>query len=69
MADSAIQSTEQRTGHGCTAGADHDRKTPEIDLLTPVTFRGVTLVPPGPRFVRHAVTPQSTIRGMAPQRR
>src|SRR3954469_22912426 len=31
------------TGSGCPAGADHDRKVPEIDLLSPLTIRGVTL--------------------------
>ena len=36
-------STNPSTGHGCPAGADHDREVPEIDLLTPATFRGVTL--------------------------
>lgn len=28
---------------GCTAGSDHDREVPEIDLLSPLTLRGVTL--------------------------
>lgn len=28
---------------GCSAGTDHDREVPEIDLLTPLTIRGVTL--------------------------
>lgn len=28
--------------HGCAAGTDHDREVPEIDLLSPVTIRGVT---------------------------
>jgi 2,4-dienoyl-CoA reductase-like NADH-dependent reductase (Old Yellow Enzyme family) len=31
------------TAHGCPSGADHDRKVPDIDLLSPVTIRGVTL--------------------------
>lgn len=30
------------SGHGCPAGTDHDREIPEIDLLTPLTIRGVT---------------------------
>jgi hypothetical protein len=34
--------SDQQAGHGCPAGADHDREIPEIDLLTPATFRGVT---------------------------
>ena len=29
--------------HGCPADADHDREVPEIDLLSPLTIRGVTL--------------------------
>ncbi len=29
--------------HGCAAGTDHDREVPEIDLLSPLTIRGVTL--------------------------
>lgn len=28
--------------HGCRAGTDHDREVPEIDLLSPLTIRGVT---------------------------
>lgn len=35
-------SDPQVTGHGCPAGTDHDREVPEIDLLTPLTVRGVT---------------------------
>src|SRR3954468_21234304 len=31
------------TVHGCPAGADHDREVPEIDLLSPLTIRGITL--------------------------
>src|SRR5271155_1343515 len=30
-------------GHGCPAGTDHDREVPEMDLLSPLTIRGVTL--------------------------
>jgi 2,4-dienoyl-CoA reductase-like NADH-dependent reductase (Old Yellow Enzyme family) len=29
--------------HGCPSGTDHDREVPEIDLLSPLTIRGVTL--------------------------
>jgi 2,4-dienoyl-CoA reductase-like NADH-dependent reductase (Old Yellow Enzyme family) len=29
--------------HGCPAGTDHDREVPEIDLLSPLTIRGITL--------------------------
>jgi 2,4-dienoyl-CoA reductase-like NADH-dependent reductase (Old Yellow Enzyme family) len=28
--------------HDCPSGADHDREVPEIDLLSPLTIRGVT---------------------------
>lgn len=30
-------------GGGCPAEADHDREVPEVDLLSPLTIRGVTL--------------------------
>jgi 2,4-dienoyl-CoA reductase-like NADH-dependent reductase (Old Yellow Enzyme family) len=29
--------------HGCTADSKHDRELPEVDLLTPMQIRGVTL--------------------------
>jgi 2,4-dienoyl-CoA reductase-like NADH-dependent reductase (Old Yellow Enzyme family) len=29
--------------HGCPAGAQHDREVPEIDLLSPLTIRSITL--------------------------
>jgi hypothetical protein len=32
----------QLAGYGCPAGTDHDREVPEVDLLTPLTIRGVT---------------------------
>ncbi|MBX3439158.1 MAG: NADH:flavin oxidoreductase/NADH oxidase [Planctomycetaceae bacterium] len=35
--------TNRQEGQGCPAGTDHDREVPEIDLLTPLTIRGVTL--------------------------
>src|SRR5262245_22377871 len=35
--------TQKLTAHGCPAGTDHDREVPEIDLLSPLTIRGVTL--------------------------
>jgi 2,4-dienoyl-CoA reductase-like NADH-dependent reductase (Old Yellow Enzyme family) len=31
------------SSRGCPAGADHDREVPEIDLLSPLTIRGITL--------------------------
>jgi len=30
------------SSHGCPAGTDHDREVPEIDLLSPLTIRGIT---------------------------
>ena len=33
----------QVASHGCGADADHDREVPEIDLLSSLTIRGVTL--------------------------
>jgi 2,4-dienoyl-CoA reductase-like NADH-dependent reductase (Old Yellow Enzyme family) len=29
--------------HGCPSAAEHDRDVPEIDLLSPLTIRGITL--------------------------
>jgi 2,4-dienoyl-CoA reductase-like NADH-dependent reductase (Old Yellow Enzyme family) len=34
---------ETRPAHGCPAGSDHDREVPEVDLLSPLTIRGVAL--------------------------
>jgi 2,4-dienoyl-CoA reductase-like NADH-dependent reductase (Old Yellow Enzyme family) len=39
---SGTRDPEQRKGQGCPAGTDHDREVPEIDLLSPLTIRGVT---------------------------
>jgi 2,4-dienoyl-CoA reductase-like NADH-dependent reductase (Old Yellow Enzyme family) len=36
------QDAPRFSGHGCRAGTDHDREVPEIDLLSPLTIRGVT---------------------------
>jgi 2,4-dienoyl-CoA reductase-like NADH-dependent reductase (Old Yellow Enzyme family) len=35
--------TQKPIVHGCQAATDHDRAVPEIDLLSPLTIRGVTL--------------------------
>lgn len=40
--DTTNGSARHAPGHGCPAGTDHDREVPEIDLLTPLTIRGVT---------------------------
>jgi 2,4-dienoyl-CoA reductase-like NADH-dependent reductase (Old Yellow Enzyme family) len=42
MADHSPDSTREQPLHGCPAGTDHDREVPEIDLLSPLTIRGVT---------------------------
>lgn len=34
--------TSSAAAPGCAAGTDHDREVPEIDLLSPLTIRGVT---------------------------
>ena len=62
MSDSTTKSNDQRTGHGCPAGADHDREIPEIDLLTPATFRGVTL---RNRIAMSPMCQYSAVEGMA----
>ena len=43
MADRSPEVAVKQTTHGCTAGTDHDREVPEIDLLSPYKIRGVTL--------------------------
>jgi 2,4-dienoyl-CoA reductase-like NADH-dependent reductase (Old Yellow Enzyme family) len=62
MSDSTTKSTDQRAGHGCPAGADHDREIPEIDLLTPAIFRGVTL---RNRIAMSPMCQYSAVEGMA----
>lgn len=42
MANERLSSATAAIG-GCTAGTDHDRDVPEVDLLSPLTLRGVTL--------------------------
>jgi 2,4-dienoyl-CoA reductase-like NADH-dependent reductase (Old Yellow Enzyme family) len=32
----------QPQSHGCSASVDHDREVPDVDLLSPLTIRGVT---------------------------
>lgn len=41
MADHVFAAQKPLT-HGCPAGTDHDREVPEVDLLSPLTIRGVT---------------------------
>lgn len=42
MTDHPGNATQKSFVHGCQSGADHDREVPEIDLLSPLTIRGVT---------------------------
>ncbi|WP_152054463.1 NADH:flavin oxidoreductase/NADH oxidase [Tautonia marina] len=42
-ADNAHQDDSPSPSHGSIADADHDREIPEIDLLSPLSIRGVTL--------------------------
>ncbi len=42
MEPNSPSSTSAPLVHGCCAGSDHDREVPEIDLLSPLTIRGVT---------------------------
>jgi 2,4-dienoyl-CoA reductase-like NADH-dependent reductase (Old Yellow Enzyme family) len=41
--DNEVVFIDPRKNHGCPAETDHDREVPEIDLLSPLTIRGVTL--------------------------
>jgi 2,4-dienoyl-CoA reductase-like NADH-dependent reductase (Old Yellow Enzyme family) len=43
MTDHLVDPIQKPTARGCPAGTDHDREVPEIDLLSPLTIRGVTL--------------------------
>src|SRR5258708_5412402 len=43
MADIPADLTQKPAAHGCQSGSDHDREVPEIDLLSPLAIRGVTL--------------------------
>jgi 2,4-dienoyl-CoA reductase-like NADH-dependent reductase (Old Yellow Enzyme family) len=52
----------QTTSHGCPAEADHDREVPEIDLLSPLTIRGVTF---RNRIVMSPMCQYSAVEGMA----
>ena len=36
--------TQKPAAHGCSSETDHDREVPEVDLLSPLTIRGVTLL-------------------------
>ncbi len=40
--DITTQRTGQATVGGCSTSVDHDRSLPEVDLLSPLTIRGVT---------------------------
>jgi 2,4-dienoyl-CoA reductase-like NADH-dependent reductase (Old Yellow Enzyme family) len=42
MPDHLADHEEKPRTHGCPAGTDHDREVPEVDLLSPLTIRGVT---------------------------
>jgi 2,4-dienoyl-CoA reductase (NADPH2) len=43
MTQQTADHAQKPTARGCPGGSDHDRDVPEIDLLSPLTIRGVTL--------------------------
>lgn len=43
MGESTVPPSTHTVAPGCASGTDHDREVPEIDLLSPLTIRGVTL--------------------------
>lgn len=43
MADYPADHNQKPPAHGCPAESDHDREVPEVDLLSPLAIRGVTL--------------------------
>jgi 2,4-dienoyl-CoA reductase-like NADH-dependent reductase (Old Yellow Enzyme family) len=54
--------TSPETAHGCPAHTDHDREVPEIDLLCPLTLRGVTF---RNRIVMSPMCQYSAVEGLA----
>ena len=61
-----LQSEDRPAGagpnHGCPAGAKHDREVPEIDMLSPLNIRGVSL---RNRIVMSPMCQYSAIDGLA----
>ncbi len=43
MAEESATQPQLPGKQGCLSGTDHDREVPEIDLLSPLTIRGITL--------------------------
>src|SRR5215813_4661729 len=43
MTDHPATAAQNVSAHNCPTGTDHDREVPEIDLLSPLRIRGVTL--------------------------
>jgi 2,4-dienoyl-CoA reductase-like NADH-dependent reductase (Old Yellow Enzyme family) len=43
MSNRPADQPEKVVSHGCLSETDHDREVPEVDLLSPLTIRGVTL--------------------------
>jgi 2,4-dienoyl-CoA reductase (NADPH2) len=43
IGDESMALDTASTQHGCPNRADHDREVPEVDLLSPLTIRGVTM--------------------------
>jgi 2,4-dienoyl-CoA reductase-like NADH-dependent reductase (Old Yellow Enzyme family) len=64
MSTPGRMSAESPSGsvHGCPARTNHDREVPEIDLLSPLTIRGVTL---RNRIVMSPMCQYSSTEGLA----
>jgi 2,4-dienoyl-CoA reductase-like NADH-dependent reductase (Old Yellow Enzyme family) len=65
MASNAVreeQSNPASSAHGGAADSDHDREVPEVDLLSPLTIRGVAL---RSRIVMSPMCQYSSIDGLA----
>ncbi len=61
-ASSQDQAALAATPHGCPALAQHDREVPDVDLLSPLTIRGVTL---RNRIVMSPMCQYSAVDGLA----
>jgi 2,4-dienoyl-CoA reductase-like NADH-dependent reductase (Old Yellow Enzyme family) len=57
-----LNDSARKECHGCPAKTEHDLKVPEVDLLSPLTIRGITL---GNRIVMSPMCQYSSENGLA----
>ena len=69
MPDHAADGAQNPSVHGCLAGSEHDRAMPDIDLLSPLTIRGVTLrnrivMSPMCQYIAEGHSPNQAAKGL-----